>query len=80
MIAKPLLLKILALVYLMVVSWIPLCVAEGIQIGLLLSKTGNAVSRGESYPEGVYFAVQELNRKGGVLGKQLEIIEFLKMF
>lgn len=45
-----------------------------IKIGANLEMTGNSASFGKSSLNGMKLAVKELNAKGGVLGKQLEIV------
>ncbi len=45
-----------------------------IKIGANLELTGNSASFGKSSLNGMKLAVKEINAKGGVLGKQLEIV------
>lgn len=45
-----------------------------IKIGANLEMTGNSASFGKSSLNGMKLAVKELNAKGGVLGKQLEVV------
>lgn len=48
--------------------------AESIRIGWLSSLTGPLSSAAIAENQGVQFAVEEINRNGGVLGRQLELI------
>lgn len=48
--------------------------AEPIRIGWLSSLTGPLSSAAIAENQGVQFAVEEINRNGGVLGRQLELI------
>jgi len=49
---------------------------ETIKVAAIFAKTGNAVLGNSTALNGVRFAVEELNQQGGVLGKQLELLEF----
>ena len=49
--------------------------AEPIKIGVAGPFTGGSSSMGVSMRDGVRLAVQEINKSGGVLGRQLEVIE-----
>ncbi len=48
---------------------------DGIPIAAVYSLTGRAVSSSRLSLEGVRMAVQEVNRRGGVLGKPLSLVE-----
>ena len=48
--------------------------SETIKIGVLNEMTGNNASYGTSVTNGVKMAVDEINEKGGVLGKKVELI------
>jgi branched-chain amino acid transport system substrate-binding protein len=48
--------------------------AEPIRIGLFGSETGGTATFGVSTKEGVLLALDEINSKGGVLGRQIQII------
>lgn len=50
--------------------------AETIKVASIFAKTGNAAAGNLSAIEGIRFGVEELNRQGGLLGKQVEIVEF----
>ena len=45
-----------------------------IKIGAILPLTGSAAEIAEQHKEGIDFAVEEINRKGGIRGKRLEVI------
>jgi ABC-type branched-subunit amino acid transport system substrate-binding protein len=49
--------------------------AETIKIGCVLSTTGLLGPMGEKMMQGAELAVQEINAQGGVLGKQIELLE-----
>ena len=49
---------------------------EKVKIASIFEKTGSGSIGNEATIEGIRFAVQELNRQGGLLGKQVEILEF----
>ena len=49
--------------------------ADTIKIGVSGPYTGGSSSMGVSMRDGVRLAAQEINAKGGVLGKQLELVE-----
>jgi len=49
--------------------------AETIKIGCVLSTSGLLGPMGEDMMEGARMAVEEINANGGVLGKQIELIE-----
>ncbi|GAA0779989.1 ABC transporter substrate-binding protein [Castellaniella ginsengisoli] len=49
--------------------------ADAIKIGVSGPFTGGSSSMGVSMRDGVRLAVQEVNAKGGVLGRQIELIE-----
>ncbi|MGY3777965.1 ABC transporter substrate-binding protein [Isobaculum melis] len=49
--------------------------AETIKIGVNLEQSGPVSSYGNAELEGVQLAVEEINEKGGVLGKKLELVE-----
>jgi branched-chain amino acid transport system substrate-binding protein len=50
--------------------------ADTIPIGAPMPMTGWAAGSGSDYFKGVEMAVNEINKSGGLLGKQLEIIRF----
>ena len=47
--------------------------AQGIKIGVITDKVGPAKPYAEPITEGIEFAVKEINAKGGVLGRKLEL-------
>jgi branched-chain amino acid transport system substrate-binding protein len=47
---------------------------DTIQIGAILEFTGDYASQGENSKNGIELAKKEINEKGGILGKQIEII------
>ncbi len=49
--------------------------ADTIKIGSLLPLTGGSANMGVSARDGQRLAVKEINAKGGVLGRQLELVE-----
>ena len=49
--------------------------AEAIKIGVSGPFTGGSSSMGVSMRDGVKLAVDEINKAGGVIGRQLQIIE-----
>ena len=49
--------------------------AEPIKIGVAGPFTGGSAPMGVSMRDGVKLAVAEINAKGGVLGRQLQIVE-----
>jgi len=50
--------------------------AETIKIGSIFAKTGETFVSNRTSFDGIRFAVQEINKNGGLLGKQLELLEF----
>lgn len=50
--------------------------AETIKIGTIYSKTGEAKFVSMDHLTMTRFAVDEINRKGGILGKQIELLEY----
>src|SRR5260221_1614259 len=53
----------------------PAVAADTIKVGLSGPFTGGSSSMGVSMRDGVKLAVSELNKAGGVLGKQLELVQ-----
>ena len=51
------------------------CHAEDIKIGLVAALTGQSAQSGESITRGLTIAMDEINAKGGVLGKKLVLIK-----
>ena len=51
------------------------CAADTIKIGLSGPFTGGSSSMGVSMRDGVKLAAEEINKAGGVLGKQIQLIE-----
>lgn len=50
--------------------------AETVRVASIFGKTGPGAFANKATIEGVRFAVRELNRQGGLLGKQIELLEF----
>ena len=50
--------------------------AERVKVAAIFSKTGKAALGNLPALNGIRFAVKEINQQGGLLGKQLELIEF----
>jgi len=55
---------------------VPAFSAETIKIGAIYSKSGEAKTISEEFLIVTRFAIKEINSNGGVLGKQLELLEF----
>ncbi|HLJ21795.1 MAG TPA: ABC transporter substrate-binding protein, partial [Stellaceae bacterium] len=49
--------------------------APPIQIGLIAPLTGGTSAQGRAIRDGATLAVAEINRKGGVLGRELQLVE-----
>ena len=67
--------------YIMIVSCLVLSAsfseaAEKVTIASIFGKTGPSAHGNKGTIEGIRFAVQELNQQGGLLGKQVEILEY----
>jgi branched-chain amino acid transport system substrate-binding protein len=71
---------IIAIIILIALIWLgysekePVVEGEVIKIGVSLPLSGEAASWGESGMGGINLALKEINEKGGVLGKQIELI------
>lgn len=48
--------------------------ADTIKIGVVGPRTGPAAATGKSFEEGIAIALDHINAKGGVLGKQVEVV------
>jgi branched-chain amino acid transport system substrate-binding protein len=48
--------------------------ADTIKIGLIASLSGPSAKSGEAIPRGLTIAIDEINEKGGILGKQVELL------
>ena len=72
---KKLLMVIAVLALLIPVAGCGPAPAETIKIGCVLSTTGLLGPMGERMMQGAELAVQEINAQGGVLGKQIELVE-----
>lgn len=48
---------------------------EKIKVGLDYELSGGAATYGQSTVDGIEFAVEEINKNGGVLGKQIELVK-----
>lgn len=53
-------------------SWV--WAADTVKIGVVGPRTGPAAATGKAFEEGIAIAVEHINAKGGVLGKQVEVI------
>lgn len=49
--------------------------AKTVKVGLNYELSGNVATYGQSLSEGVEFAIEEINKAGGVLGKQIEVVK-----
>lgn len=49
--------------------------SENIKIGLNYELSGNVATYGQSSVKGIEFAIDEINKAGGVLGKQIELVK-----
>src|SRR6185369_1381170 len=58
-----------------IVLSVPSLAADPIKIGVSGPFTGGSAPMGVSMRDGVKLAVAEINAKGGVLGRQLQIVE-----
>ena len=72
-VSKVVLLVFLGLSVLLPMAEKPVCAAEPIKIGAVFSITGWAASVGTPPKEAIAIAVDEINKKGGVLGRKLEV-------
>jgi len=52
----------------------PAWAADTIKVGVVGPRTGTAAATGQSFTEGINLATDYVNSKGGVLGKNLEIV------
>ncbi len=50
--------------------------SDKIRVGLNYAYSGGAATYGQGITEGIELAIEEINKKGGVLGKQLEPVKF----
>ncbi|MDY0323854.1 MAG: ABC transporter substrate-binding protein, partial [Candidatus Carbobacillus sp.] len=50
--------------------------ADKIKVGLNMELSGNVASYGESGANGAILAADEINAKGGIDGKKIEIVKF----
>lgn len=64
----------LALVAAVVIPCLPVLAAEEIPVGEFASMTGGSASFGQASHKGTELAIEEINAKGGVLGKQIRLI------
>ena len=70
-------LQVVALLWLaagMIVSTVSLQAADTLKIGIVAPSTGAAAEAGRYEMQGAKLAVEEINKAGGVLGKQIELI------
>src|SRR3954469_2550884 len=59
----------LALIFFAGISW-----AQTIKIGLVTALSGQSARAGEAITRGLQVAIDEINAKGGVLGRKLELV------
>jgi len=52
----------------------PSFAAESVKIGVVGPRTGTAAATGQAFEEGIKIATDYVNNKGGVLGRQIEIV------
>ena len=50
--------------------------ADTIKVGVPLAETGAYAGSGDNYWKGIDMAINEINKSGGLLGKQLEVVRF----
>lgn len=50
--------------------------AEPIRIGVIFAKTGRAAGVGNDFFKAIHLLTEDLNSSGGVLGRQIELVEF----
>ena len=70
--------KFLSLLIAMVISFLNVSfpeAAETVKVAAIFAKTGKAALDNAMALNGVRFAVEELNQQGGILGKQIKLIE-----
>lgn len=58
----------------MVLTMGPVQAADTVKIGVVGPRTGGAAATGQAFEEGIQLATAYVNAKGGVLGKNLEIV------
>ncbi|GAB1428381.1 hypothetical protein MASR2M17_18110 [Aminivibrio sp.] len=68
--------KALVLVFLLGCMALPLYAADTIKIGEIATVTGDFAAYGVAEVESVKIAVDEINKAGGILGKQVEVIMY----
>lgn len=68
--------KALVLVFLLGCMALPLYAADTIKIGEIATVTGDFAAYGVAEVESVKIAVDEINKSGGILGKQVEVIMY----
>ncbi|AWN35530.1 ABC transporter substrate-binding protein [Methylobacterium radiodurans] len=52
----------------------PVRAAEPVRIGLVTALSGQSAKSGEAISRGIGLAIEEINRRGGVLGRPLELV------
>jgi len=63
----------MSLVFFLVFGIAPV-MADTVKVGVVGPRTGTAAATGKAFEEGIKLAVAYVNSKGGVMGKQLEIV------
>lgn len=69
-------LSIISIMVFLIVSPASAHAGETIRIASIFGATGPSASGNKATIEGIRFAVQEVNQSGGLLGKQIELLEF----
>ena len=68
--------KIFALFFLALLCAAPARAADPIRVAVIASKTGDASTSNQVLFQAARYAVDEINEKGGLLGRPVEILEF----
>ncbi|NLB82708.1 MAG: ABC transporter substrate-binding protein [Synergistaceae bacterium] len=68
--------KALVLVFILSCMALPLYAADTIKVGEIATVTGDFAAYGVAEVESVKIAVDEINKSGGILGKQVEVIMY----
>jgi branched-chain amino acid transport system substrate-binding protein len=68
--------RLLTLLATLAFAVLPACAQETIKIGHYGSLTGSEATFGQSTSNGLRLAIMQVNASGGVLGKQIELVEY----
>src|SRR5215472_6479612 len=63
----------IAALFAIVVASLPACSQNTVQVGVILPLTGSQAAFGEALKNGYLIALDEINARGGVRGKKLEL-------